>query len=128
MSLEALGVPYAAFKRPDWILAVVAIAVIAVVAWESWETNKGNDRPVLNGAVGIMLSFLAGMSVERGIGHFRSSTSNYRWIFEVLMGLASLVMSILYIRRLKTKTRPRGIFEWLYEREKPPLMFDKKGD
>jgi len=71
MSLETLGVPYAAFKRPDWALAVVAIAIIVAVAWESWETNKGNDRPVLNVAVGIMLSFLAGMSVERGIGHFK---------------------------------------------------------
>jgi len=128
MSLDALGVPYTAFKRPEWVLAVVAFAVIAVVAWESWKTNKGNDRSVLRVAVGIMLSFLAGMSVERGIGHFRSGTSNYRWIFEVLMGLASLVVSILYIMRRKGKPRPRGIVEWLYERDKRPLMFDKKDD
>jgi hypothetical protein len=77
---------------------------------------------VLNVAVGIMLSFLAGMSV--GIGHFRSGASNYKWIFDVLMGLASLVVSIPYTMRPKGKPRPRGIVEWLYECDKPLLMFD----
>jgi hypothetical protein len=95
--------PTPPLKRPEWVLAAVAIAVIAVVAWESWERNKGDDRAVLNGAFGILLWFLARMSVVRGIGHFRSCPSNYRWIFEVLMGLASLVVSILFIKRLRTR-------------------------
>jgi hypothetical protein len=126
MSLEALGVTHAALKPSEWILAVVAIATIAVIAWEAWETIQGNDRPVLRITVGIMLSFLAVMGVERGLGRFRSGTSNYRGISDVLMGRASLAMSIHYIKRRNAKTRPRGIVEWLHERDKPPADVRQK--
>ena len=128
MSLEALGVPYTALKSLEWALVVDVIATIAAVVWDSWETIQGNDRPALRVTVGIMLSFLAVMSMERGIGHFRAGTSNHRWISEVLMGLLSLAVSILYIKRRNAKTRPRGIVEWLYDHDKPPMLFNKKDD
>ena len=119
MSLEGLAALYATFTGPEWEIAVVAVTMVAVIAWESWERNNGNYRPVLNIAGGIMLSFFAGMSVQRGIGRFRSGTGNYRWIIDVLAGFASLVLSILYIMRRTAKTRPRGIVDWLFERDKP---------
>jgi NAD-dependent SIR2 family protein deacetylase len=89
----------------------------------------GNVRPALSLAVGILLSFLAGMSVERGIGNFRSHASNHRWILEVFLGLVSLVMAIVYIMKRNEKPRPSwGSVEWFYKRNKPPSMFDKKDD
>jgi hypothetical protein len=103
----------------------VAIAAVGVVAWETWEARIGNDRPALKVAIGIMLSFLGGMGVERGIGFFRSGASTRMWVIDVIAGLASLVMSIFYILRRKA---PKSIVEWLNERAKPPLVFDKKDD
>jgi hypothetical protein len=128
MSVEPLGVRYTSFKGPEWVLVGFAIATIAVVAWESWEARIGNDRPVLKVAVGIMLSFLGGMGVERGIGFFRSGTSVCSWIFELLAGLGSLVLSITYFTRRKARPGPRSIIEWLNERNKPLLLLDKKED
>src|SRR4029077_5890233 len=129
MSLEALSIPYAALKSPEWwAVVVVAIATIATAVWESWETIKGNDRPVLRVTVGIMLSFLAVVSLVRAIGHFRLGRSNYRWISEVLMGLTSLAVSIVYIKQRNARTRPRRFFEWLHEHDKPPMLFNKKDD
>jgi hypothetical protein len=42
-SLEALGVPYAALKRPEWALVVAAIATIALIAWESWVFHRNQQ-------------------------------------------------------------------------------------
>jgi drug/metabolite transporter (DMT)-like permease len=93
--------------------------------WEAWESKIGNDRPVLRVAVGIMLSFMGGMAVELGSVHFRSDASTYRWIGEVLSGLASLGLSIYYVMRRKPS---RSVIEWLNERNKPSLIFDKRDD
>jgi hypothetical protein len=132
MSLEALGVPYAALKNPEWwAVVVVAIATIAAVVWDSCETIQGHDRPVLRVIVGIMFSFLAVVSLVRAIGYFRLGRSNYRWVSEVLMGLTSLAVSIVYIKQRNARTRPRSprsFFEWLYEHDKPPMLFNKKDD
>jgi len=125
MSLRAFGVPFAVFRGPVWVQVVVGIAAVALVAWQTWEERMGNDRPALKAAVGIVFSFLAGMIVEQGIGLLRFHASSYRWILDFLLGLASLVISIFYISRRKA---PRNFIEWLNERAKPPMMFDKKDD
>jgi uncharacterized membrane protein YfcA len=126
MTLEALGVSYVTLKAPEWALILVAIAAMAVVAWDNWDTRTGNYRPVLKVVIGIILSFLAGMSVERGIGNFRLHAGSRRWILEVLLGLLSLVMSIIYV--VQRRKEQRSVIEWLNERNKPPLLFDKKND
>jgi hypothetical protein len=125
MNLKALGVPHPSFKGPEWMLLGIAIVALAVVGWESWETKMGNDRPELKAAAGITFAFLAGISIEQGIWLFQSHASTYRWAIDVLMGLVSLLISIFYIYRRKA---PRNVIEWLNERAKPPLMFDKKDD
>jgi hypothetical protein len=128
MSVEALGLRYVPFEGPEWVLVGVAIATIALVTWESWQARIGNDRPVLKVAVGIMLSFVGGMAAERGIGFFRSGASAHVWVSEVLAGLVSLALSITYFTRRKARPGPSSIIEWLNERNKPPLMFDKKNN
>ena len=129
MTLEALGVRYATFKGSDWValgvLIAVLIAIPAVVVWEEWEARTGNDRPTLKVIAGILLSFLGGMSAEQGIWLFRSHASSYRWILDILLGLACLVLSFTHFTRRKA---PRSFIEWLNERDKPPLMFRKKDD
>jgi hypothetical protein len=125
MNLEALGGSYAALKGPQWVLVGVAIVATATVLWESWEAKKGNYRPALKVAAGIMLSFLGGMAVEQGNWLFRSPASSYRWILDFLLGLACLVLSFTHFMRRRA---PRSFIEWLNERNKPPLMFDKKKD
>jgi FtsH-binding integral membrane protein len=128
MSLEALGVHYAPLKGPEWAVVGVVIVTLAAVLWESWEAKTGNDRPVLKVAVGIMLSFLGGMSVELGFVHFRSGTTARVWILDILTGLVCLVLSITYFTRRKAMPGPRSIIEWLNERNKLLLLLDKKDD
>lgn len=125
MSLEALGVPHAFFKGPEWVRLGIAIAAVAVVTWETWETKMGNDRPELRAAAGITFAFLAGISIEQGLWLFQLHASTYRWVIDVLMGLVCLLISIFYIYRRKA---PRNVIEWLNDRAKPPLMFGKKAD
>lgn len=94
MNLEALGVAYAPWKGPDWVLAGVLIVIVAIVVWESWEERTGSDRPVLKIVAGIMLSFLAGLIVMQGFGLFRSHANSYRWIFDFFLGLLCLGHSL----------------------------------
>jgi hypothetical protein len=123
MNLEAWGVRLVPIKGPEWVLVGATIAAVAVIVWETWETKMGNDRPLLRVAVGIMLSFLGGMSVERGIEFFQSDANTRRWVVDVLGGFVSLAMSIFYILRRKA---PRGVIEWLNERNKPQQLLEKK--
>jgi len=74
----------------------------------------------------ISFALLAGMSLQRSIEHFRSGASNYKWISGALLGVASLAIAIAYIMQREDMPRPRTFFEWLYERDKPPVIFDKK--
>jgi hypothetical protein len=119
----SLGCSLPAFKGPEWVFAGLASAAIAVVFLEGWETRTGNDRPVLKAAVGTLFSFLAEMRVERAIGNFRLHVSNYRRIIDVLLGLASLVLSI---HQFMGRKEPRSMADWLYERVQPLSMFNKK--
>jgi hypothetical protein len=125
MSPEALGVPHASFKGPEWVRLGIAIVGVAVVTWETWETKMGNDRPELRAATGITFAFLAGISIEQGLWLFQLHASTHRWVIDVVMGLICLLISIFYIYRRKA---PRNVIEWLNDRAKPPLMFGKKAD
>jgi hypothetical protein len=110
----------------EWVILAVLIVTIAVVALESWQATIGNYRPVLKLAAGIMLSFLGGMAVERGVEFFRLGVSSYRCVSEVLAGLASLGLSIHWIVR---RGAPSGaIFDWLAERNKASFRLDQKDD
>jgi hypothetical protein len=123
MSLQALGLRYTPLRGPEWVLVAVLIATLGVVAWESWESKRGNYPTALRIAVGIMFSFLAGMSLDQGIWLFRSHASNYRWVVDFLLGLACLYWSIASFTRRKA---PMNFIEWLNERAKPLPLFDKK--
>lgn len=128
MSLESLSVCYTPIKGVEWVLVAVLIAAFAVVTWESWETRRGNNRPVLRAGVGVIFLFLSILIVHQGIGLVRLHASSYRWIFDFVMGLASLVWSIIYLTGRRGTPGPSGIFGWLSERAKPSSMFDNKKD
>jgi hypothetical protein len=119
----ALGVHHAAVRGPDWAIILVATATVAAVFWEGWEAKTGTVHPRLKAAIGIATAFLSGISVEQGLAIFRSNASNQRWIFEVIIGLVFLGLSIHYTFNRK---HPRSLFEWLNGRDDPPSMLDKK--
>jgi hypothetical protein len=125
MNLAALGGFYAPPDGPQRVLVGVAIVAAAAVLWESWEVRMGNHRPALKVAAGIMLSFLGGMAVEQGNWLFWSHANTYTWTSEFILGLACLVLSFTHFIRRRA---PRSFIEWLHDRNKPPLMFDKKDD
>jgi hypothetical protein len=125
MNLGGLGVNYAAIKGHEWAIVGVAIATVAAVFWEGWEAKMGNVRPGLKSAIGIGTAFLGGISVERGIAIFHSNANSHRRIFDVLIGLMLLGLSIYYTFNLKW---PLSVAEWPTQRDNPPSMFDKKND
>jgi hypothetical protein len=125
MRIEAFGVRYAPLKGPEWVLVGVAIVAIAVSLWEGWEARSGNYRPLLRVAAGIIFSFLGGTSVERGIVGFRAGATTYSWSSDFLIGIVCVALSIHYIIRRKD---PRSVIEWLNERNKPLVIFEKKDD
>jgi hypothetical protein len=63
------------------------------------------------------------MSAELGIVHLRSGVIDYGWIFQVFLGFICVFVAIHNTIRRK---RPTSVMEWLNDRAKPPLMFDKK--
>lgn len=109
----------------QWALVGAGVAGLALVVWETWESKIGNERPALRVAIGIMFLFFAGVNAARGLLFFRSGRSAHKWMFEVLLNIACLLVSIFYFFKRK---EPRTFIEWLNERAKPMTMFDKKNE
>ena len=77
-------------------------------------------------AAGIALSFLAGMTIYQGIWLYRSQAIYYRWLLDIFSAIVLLFLSTRYITARKAKPGPRSFIEWINDRAKPPLIFDKK--
>ena len=123
--MEMVVVNYPPLTGFQWALVGAGVAGLALVVWEAWEAKIGNERPALRVAIGIMFLFFAGVNAERGLLFFRSGRSTHKWMFEVLLNVVCLLVSIFYFFKRK---EPRTFIEWLNERAKPPLMFGKKED
>lgn len=64
------------------------------------------DWSWVNTASSIMFSFVAGLIMQRGIADRRTGKSDYEWIYEVLIGLAFLLMAITSVMQRKAKKTP----------------------
>jgi hypothetical protein len=66
------------------------------------ETKTRLDWSWVNRASSIVFSFVAGLNVERGIVDLRTGKSDYEWAYEVLIGIAFLLMAITSVMQRKT--------------------------
>ena len=109
----------------QWVLVAAGVASLAVIVWEAWDAKIGNERPALRVAIGIVFLFFAGVNAERGLSFFRSGRSTHKWMFEVLLNVVCLLVSMFYFFKRK---EPRTFIEWLNERAKPMTILDKKNE
>ncbi len=121
MFLDALSVGVI-FKGPNWVSVGICAAALAAVLWQVWESHRGTHRRFLSSIIGILMAFLAGISTQEAVEHFRSPPSNHHWMLDVALSAVSFILSFAYVFERKP---PKSFREQLEQRYNPPSMFNK---